>query len=248
MRRSKIQDFEMVVRVDDFGIERAHLLPTGTLVSKIRESLGLVRTKLMHLLSQQVSDKLRFQSACKAKRAAAKVLTLRLEKIDRTARILGIDSIRWTSERTNQQLLNLARSFASHLVVFKEQFVLHGMPEGFIEDLNVVISDFEQAIKGIVDARTAGVATIREFDAVLDEALKLVDRFEDLVMNTVSDNRAVMTAWEAARRVIRPIKSKAKTATKTESKTESKPEPKPEAQSTAQPQADPPAATAASAT
>jgi hypothetical protein len=49
MRRSKIQDFEMVVRVDDFGIERAHLLPKGTLVSKIRESLGLVRTKLMHL-------------------------------------------------------------------------------------------------------------------------------------------------------------------------------------------------------
>jgi hypothetical protein len=239
MKVPKIQLYQMIMRVYDFAVQHLSQFPKGSSAAEILAAIGSIRMKLTHLLSAQVSDRSAVRSISNRKSAARKVLEARLRKIDRTALVLNIDSIRWTRAGTDQSLLDTGRSFATNLAPLKEQFIRQGLPEGFIEDLNVAVSDLERVISSLTEARGAGSGTIRDFNATLTEALKLVKQFEGLVSNTMAGDPVVMAAWDAARRIARSGKSKAVPQTVSDSK--------PQASSDSKPQtSDPPPIAAAS--
>jgi hypothetical protein len=226
MKGKKIQQYQMITRVYDFAVQHLSQFPKGSSAAEILAAIGSLRMKLTHLLSVQVSDKSALRSISNRKSAARKVLKARFRKIDRTAWVLNIDSIRWTRGRTDQSLLDTGRSFATNLAPLKEQFIRQGLPEGFIEDLNVAVSDLDQVISSLNEARGAGSGTIRDFNATLTEALKLVKQFEGLVSNTMAGDPVVMAAWDAARRIARSGKSKAVPQKESDSKPQTS-DPKP---------------------
>jgi hypothetical protein len=69
--------------------------------------------------------------------------------------------------------------------------------------LNSAAGELRKAIESQVAARGRRKAAIQKFDEALDEGLGYLQRFEAVLMNTMSGNVSVMASWEVARRVER---------------------------------------------
>src|SRR5262249_27939156 len=80
------------------------------------------------------------------------------------------------------------------------EFLLHGLPSDFAEKLKSAAEELREAIESQVDVRGRRKGSIQEFEEALNEGLGYLQRFEALLMNTMSDNASVIASWEVAGR------------------------------------------------
>jgi hypothetical protein len=212
-----LRNYEMVLRVRDFGAGNAADFPSTTLGGELFAAIGTAATELAGQVAARSSGSSTARAGTTSKSAAREGLHASLEMIRRTARSMSqetpslADKFRIPRNMTDQELLGTARAFATDAAPLKSEFLRYAMPASFLEDLNEHIEDFESALGTQHTGRGNQVMATAAFDDALDGALSAVRRLDAVVRNTYHNEPAKLAAWESARHVERAARSKAST-------------------------------------
>jgi len=209
MNRLKIPKYEMIARVAEFAARNASLFPSKTAAVDLVKDLQAAVEKMAEAKAAQFAPTDRVRSGASQKKEKHETLLRQLDAIHRTAAALDIHGFSITPKATRAKLCDIARHIAGAAGPLKPQFVLHGLPSNFIENLNQGAAELRAAIESQIAARDRRRVATQEFDNALKQGMTCLQRFETLVLNTMSDNPTVMVAWEVARR-LEPVRSSRK--------------------------------------
>jgi hypothetical protein len=111
-------------------------------------------------------------------------------------------------KRNDEQLLSLARSYATDAVPHKQKFIEYGMVPGFVEDLNGLIQEFEGAVTQQDLGTTAVASTVAGIEVALDDAEEQFERIDAALLNRLKDNAAALAEWKSASHLERAPQSR----------------------------------------
>jgi hypothetical protein len=205
---------EMFVRVEAFAAERAASFPAdspgGETIAGLRE---VIRT-LTEAGTSQTSGLSSVQRATAEREAAREALRESMQAIARTARVLALDTpglenkFRLPRSGSDPALLQTARAFAADALPLKEKFLRLEMPADFIEDFRDEIVELERAMGGQNTGRDAHVAATASVESAVGRGMNAVRRLDVIVRNKFRNDPATLAAWESARHVERPARTR----------------------------------------
>jgi len=204
------RQYEMLVRVRDFGDTYGHLFPAASVA---KENFAAVAAAIKELDAQDVTHMAASVSArTDRKERARQALLARLQAISQTARVLPALEIGLQFEvpnsPTDQTLLTTGRKFACDAEAFSSQFVAHGMPATFLADLNALVNDFDRALRDRGLGNEARRASRESTRAALSSGLSAVRSLTAIVTNHLRDDAVTRTVWERERRIVYPERGK----------------------------------------
>ncbi|HJQ32770.1 MAG TPA: hypothetical protein VJ866_11350 [Pyrinomonadaceae bacterium] len=208
---------EMFVRVVAFVAERVVFFPEGSFGDELATELKVIIKTLNDTIAAQNSALSSEQRATAAREAARKTLRGTLRALAHTARAMSVDApgaetkFRLPRSSSDNALLQTARAAASDAVEFKDRFVQHGMTSGFIEELKRQIADLERAVEEQNAARAAHVSATATVEANVERGMEVVRSLDALVRNKFPDDPATLAAWESARHIESPPRSRKRT-------------------------------------
>lgn len=209
MTGNEIRNYEMFLRVQEFGTAQAARLAANTYAGELLARLGQTIGRLETHSATQTSSARTLKESSAAKEAARTKLRERLEAISRTAKPLeatmpGVaGKFRVPGRLKDQELLSLARAVSSDAVPLKAEFVKRGLPPTFVEDLAGAVEDLERAVSQKIqnhDARISSTATVK---GLVSEGLGVVRELDPIILNVFSSDAAALAAWESASSVER---------------------------------------------
>jgi len=211
------RQYEMLVRVRDFGDSYGHLFPTSSVA---QENFAAVAAAIKELDAQDVTHMAASVDArAHRKEVARQALLARLQAISQTARLLPRDApaleqqFEVPTPATDQTLLTAGRKFARDAQSFDSHFVAHGMPATFLADLNALVDGFERALRDRGLGREARRAARAATRAALANGLAAVRSITAIVTNHLRDDAVTRTIWERERRIVYPERTKRTDAT-----------------------------------
>ncbi|HWW77733.1 MAG TPA: hypothetical protein VNZ44_20180 [Pyrinomonadaceae bacterium] len=208
---------EMFVRVAAFVTERAASFPEGSFGDELVTELKLIVKTLNDTIAAQNSAISSEQRATAARDLARKALRGTLRALVHTARAMSVDApgaeekFRLPRSSSDNALLQTARAAAIDAVEYKDRFVQHGMSSGFIEELKRQIADLERAVEGQNAARAAHVSATAAVELNVERGMEVVRSLDALVRNKFRDEPATLAAWESARHVESPARTRRRT-------------------------------------
>jgi hypothetical protein len=208
MNANERRQYEMLVRVRDFGTAHGQLFPAATVAG---ETFAAVDAAIKELDAQELAHLAASVSArAQRKDTARQALLDRLQAIVQTARVLRHDDASLIQQfevpapASDQTLVNTGRKFARDAAALGPQFIAHGMPAAFIAELNALVDGFETALRdrglGREARRAAGLRT----KAALASGMDAVRRLDAIVTNHLTDDAVATALWERERRVAYP--------------------------------------------
>lgn len=129
-----------------------------------------------------------------------------LAALANTARALAIDrkgfdlEFRMPRGNGDQRLLAVSRTFESHARDCADEFVAHGLPPTFLDELGESIGRFERTVRDRAEQRSARVAAGDGLRQSLDAGFAAVRRLDAIVPNVYRDAPGVLKEWRTARR------------------------------------------------
>ena len=204
--------YNSFVRIRDFGVENNDVIKTFAVALS---NFALVAAGVDEIEASGELQSLGAigQGVVRKDFALADLRSL-MRRINRTARSLAVDNppiaelFRTPQGNNEQQRLAAARAFLTNAGPIQQQFIDYGMPADFIAGLEAAIETYEQAITQKNVAIDHGVGATASIGATLKATLKAVRRLRGIVPNIFADDPARLAAWESARHVERPAKSK----------------------------------------
>lgn len=222
-----LRNYEMVLRVNNYGTENAADFPAKTLGGQLFNRISTSVTNLSEHIASRSSSKSSAMAGTSSKSSAREDLLTDMEMMRRTARAMAQtmpgmgEKFRIPRNLTNQGLLGTARAFLADATPLKSEFLRFAMPPDFLDDLAAHIDDFENALNAQQTGRGQQVLSHAAFDDELDNAISAVRQLDPIVRNTYHDNPAKLAEWESARHVERAPRSKtAKVTTTAQTKKE----------------------------
>jgi hypothetical protein len=217
------RQYDMLVRVRDFGDRYGHLFPTSSVA---RQNFETVAAALTELDAQDLTHMAASVSArAHRKEIAREALLTRLQAISQTARVLAEDApgldlqFPMPTSVSDQTLLTTGRKFVRDAELLSSPFLAHGMPASFVADLNALVDGFERAVRDRGVGREARRAARVSTRAALASGRAAVRSLDAFVTNHLRDDEVTRTVWEQAHRVVYPDRAK---------RTEAAPEPAPQ--------------------
>jgi hypothetical protein len=211
------RQYDMLVRVRDFGDRYGHLFPTSSVAPQNFET---VAAALKELDTQDLTHMAASVSArAHRKEIAREALLARLQAVSQTARVLAEDApgldlqFPMPNSVSDQTLLTTGRKFVRDAELLRSQFLAHGMPANFVADLNALVDGFERAVRDRGLGREARRAARVSTQAALASGLAAVRSLNAIVTNHLRDDEVTRTVWEQARRVVYPERTKRSDAT-----------------------------------
>jgi hypothetical protein len=213
MNTMERRQYEMLVRVRDFGSSYGELFPGSSVA---RENFTAVAAAIKELDAQDLAHMAASLSArAQRKELARQALLVRLQAISQTARVLRQDEsglvlqFEVPAPATDPTLLTTARKFARDAEAFSSQFIAHGMPVTFRTDLTMLVDSFESALRDRGLGREARRAARVSTKAVLSSGLAAVRSLDAVVSNHLSPDAVTRTLWNSERRVVYPRRTEA---------------------------------------
>src|SRR5206468_20711 len=90
----------------------------------------------------------------------------------------------------------------------RDLLVSRGMSESLLEDLGKAVAQFEATLETGSAGRRAHVGATADLEVVASEILDQVRMLDGLVRYRFGDNPELMAAWNSARNVLWPLRSK----------------------------------------
>jgi hypothetical protein len=205
--------YEMLVRVRDFGAQRAASFPANTLGGEQFAAVSEVVEALTREATAQTSGVSSVKQATDTRAAARASLRESLQNIARTARAMALDTpgldnkFRLPRSGSDQALLNSARAFAADATPLKSEFIRHELPASFLEDLQSDITDLEQSIGSQNLNRDSHITATASIDATMERGINAVHKLDAVVRNKFRDDQSTLAAWESARHVERLVRT-----------------------------------------
>ena len=199
--------YEMLKRVRDFGAAQTAAFSNGSFGKELFSTVAQAVTKLDGHSTSQTSGKGTAQSITATKSAVREDLREMIAAINRTARVLAFETpglenkFRLPRGTNDQGLLNAARAFAADAAPLKADFLKHEMPADFIERLNQLITDFEQASMQKANAVGSHVAAKIAIDETIARGLQAVRQLDVIIRNKFNGDPAMLANWTRASHV-----------------------------------------------
>ena len=109
---------------------------------------------------------------------------------------------------THQELLTMSRAILEKATAQKDLLVSLGMSEHVLEELATALGEYEQTLEATSAGRREHVGARVDLKAVAADINKQVRLLDKVVRYRFGDNPELMGAWESARDVVGPAKSK----------------------------------------
>src|SRR5215471_9850750 len=204
---------EMLDRVNAFGSAHAKEFPTGTIG---HEMFGIVlqcSQEAIRQTTEHTSERRRGTAG--AKLQARKTLFDVLGAIRRTAYAIALDSpgferrFRLPAGNGAPRLLAAARSIQDAARESVAEYVAHGLPPAFLDDLAARVDGFEHAIRESRQSRFARRSARSGLKASLADGFRAVRRLDAVVPNVLHADSKALAEWKRARHVARGTRPKA---------------------------------------
>jgi hypothetical protein len=207
------RQYEMLVRVRDFGHTYGHLFPATSVARQDFATIAAAISKLdAHDLTHMAAS---VSARADSKTGAREALRARVQAISQTARVLaeggapGLDSqFEVPAPLTDQTLLTTGRKFARDVEPFSSQFVMRGMAATFVPDLTALVDGFERALRDRGLGREARRAARESTKAAMLSGLAAVRSLNAIVTNHLRDDTVTSAVWERDRRIVYPERGK----------------------------------------
>jgi len=200
------RQYDMLVRVRDFGDRYGHLFPTSSVAA---QNFAAVAAGIKELDAQEVAHNAASVSARGHRKEMARAALLtRLQAISETARVVasevtGLDrQFQVPSPATDQTLLTLGRRFVRDAEPLTSRFLTQGMPATFLADLNLLVESFDRALRDRGLGREGRRAARASTKAILLSARAAVRSLHSIVINHLRDDAVTRTVWERERRIV----------------------------------------------
>jgi hypothetical protein len=198
---------EMLDRVNAFGSAHAKEFPAGTIG---HEMFGVVlhcSREAIRQTTEHTSERRRGTAV--AKLQVRKALFDVLGAIRRTAHAIALDSpgferrFHVPAGNGGPRLFEAARSLQTAARESAAEFITHGMPPSFLDDLAARIDGFEHAMRESRQSRFARRSAKRGLNASLAAGFRAVRRLDAVVPNVLGADSKAIAAWHRARLVAR---------------------------------------------
>ena len=200
---------EMLKEVKEFGIAHAASFTETSLGKQLFDSIGQIITELGSEGASQVSGRNSAHNIAAIKARIREDLREMLLTINRTARIMSVNSaefegkFRLPRNINDQKLLNAARAFVQDATPLKDNFIRHEMPADFLEQLTNLITAFDQA----ASQKTVAVSTHATARLTIEEnvgrGMQTVRQLDAIIRNKFNGDPVVLSAWTRASHVAR---------------------------------------------
>jgi hypothetical protein len=209
MNSSEMRRFDMFTRVRDFGLTNASMFPALSLGG---QSFAEINTVIETLNTQAVAQSSGLNSSqqnTEGKAAVRDALRAEMEMVTRTARGMALDTpgldekFRLPHSRGEQAWLTAARTFHTDAQPLKDEFIAHEMPADFLETLNALITDYEEALAAGHQSTGKHVAASAAIDKAIERGMTAARKLDSIVRNKFHNDPATLAAWASARHVER---------------------------------------------
>ncbi len=204
---------EMAARVRDFL--RAHQM------DGVGQGLGLAKLEELleraeNLATQQRTGVAVVRSATKQRQEIRRALQ---PKILGYLSVVGVVAATQNAElaeqfrmpppnATHQALLTMSRAILEKATAQKQQLVSLGMSEEVLDELATALGEYEQTLEATSAGRREHVGARADLKAVAAEISKQLRLLDKVVRYRFGDNPELMGAWDSARNVAGPFKTK----------------------------------------
>lgn len=215
MNATETRQYEMLVRVRDFGTSYGHLFPESSVGrQKFAEVAAAVKELDAHALTHMTA----VVSASASQKAAARAaLRGELQAMSQTARVLAEDAqgldrqFELPDPATDPAMLTAGRKFARDAEPFSKEFIAHGMKSTFLADLDALVDNFEHALLARGMGRDERLAAKASIKAAVSSGLAAVRRLNVIVTNALKNDDVTRTVWNRDRRIVYPERGTAAT-------------------------------------
>jgi hypothetical protein len=207
MDKNQRRQYEMFVRVSDFGHANGDRFPASTKGGDAFAAVEAAVTALNQHTATQFSSRREARGGPSTDTAAYKAMVAMLDAIGHTAKAVAMDTAgvegRFRVPKAHGKLavVNAARAFARDVEPLAAQFVAHGMPADFVAQLTTRIAAVEQALQAREAGRELHASADASISAALDSGLAAVHRLDAIVGNVFVDDASAMAGWTVARRI-----------------------------------------------
>ena len=206
MERKDYQYIEMLGRVVEFGEAHTELFPKDTFSGEAFSALGAMLTEFSGHANAHMSSRKAGRDNRRAKLAAREGLIQQLLRVGNTAAAISIDTpivhskfrVMRQDRRRDAAVLQCAKAFAEEAESSKEAFGKHRLP---IETLNSTIADFEAIVSKTLASKAEQANAKTGIEEARVESLKLLQRVDAVVANTLADDPTLIAEWKLRRRL-----------------------------------------------
>ena len=207
MNKIQLRRYEMMIRVRDFGANRAADFPAASQAATLFNKLNTTVTELGNYAATKNASRGFAKQATRRKDTLKESLLELLKTISRTARTIAADhpGLETRFQLPNgiggRDLLAAAQGMLAHVEPHRADFVSYGMRPDFIERLRTLTTDFETSLGERSAAAETATATITAIDRMVSEGMETVRRLDVAVRNTLSNDPDAVSAWNRASHV-----------------------------------------------
>jgi hypothetical protein len=130
------------------------------------------------------------------------------EAVARTQPELGQTFVLPKSKVANAVYRTAARAMFDQATAARDRFISAGITEQFLADLGETLDAYDKAVEESREARIAHVGARAELDVVTEELMELVALLDGLNRYRFRNNAELAAAWDSARNVSGPSRSK----------------------------------------
>jgi hypothetical protein len=204
MTKRQRSQYQMFVRVRDFGITHAVRFPEGSEGSKAFAAVTAAVADIDAFNKQKQTGR---RDGQHEKLAVKQALVKRLRTIASSARVLGrtvpgADAKFPPLTRTDDvSVLQSGRLFLQEAEPVKDSFIRCGLPTTFVDDLQQAVTRFEQTIAGNSAGRIGAIVSGKGISATITQGIQTVRALDVLVANVLDDDQVAMNTWKRQRHV-----------------------------------------------
>lgn len=193
--------FDMLTRVDRFGRTYVNYFVRTSFAGKLFAIVRASVDEIERLRRKQRSIMLTTPSQVLSRAVTKEILIREMDAIEMIANAIALDipvsEDKFRAPRTynDEKLLVGARAFAEDAVPLRDEFVRYAMPSSFIDDLNALIGEFEEAIAARTQGPGARLCVEAAIDDAMERALKAVRQLDAIMCNRFRDDNLGRTEW-----------------------------------------------------
>lgn len=203
MTRSQKQQYQMLVRLRDFGATHRELFPESSPAGQVFAAIAAAVAAIDQYLARRVRARAEGQRVNPGTRDA--VLTS-LKAIAGTARRISfavpdINPFQLPRRRSFSTMIATGRAFIVEADKRQAEFVKLGMPATFVADFTSAVDALEQAVTLQINSRTLRLDAQAHLEHALDDGLHLVGDLDTILGNSLRPNPALLATYRGARRI-----------------------------------------------
>jgi hypothetical protein len=215
MNSSHLRHSERALRSHTYVDSQPEEFPEGSKAVLLSAAIKQDLTRLAELDVIRSGSMTRQKQATAARQTAHRLLTNLLNKTINTSELFADghpDTIgmfgRPQKNANDQTLIADARSIADKAASLVGLFTQNGMATTFVSDMRSYANAIESSIQIQTESAGERMRANAEMKEIIRHLGELVDRLDIVIRNKYSNNPAQIAAWEMARRLEHPARSK----------------------------------------